>query len=105
MRSDAPCTAKGTATKARILDAVETVVLWGDRAAAGASGQTQPVPAEVFDEMLRFIRRGLGEGQVAPTAAATPPVLPTPSAQPILPTPPTPHANPSPSVVPTKESS
>ena len=110
MRSDAPCTAKGTATKARILDAAETVVLWGDRAAAGASdtalsGQTQPVPAEVFDEMLRFIRRGLGEGQVAPTTGATPPVLPTPSAQPILPTPPTPHANPSPSVVPTKESS
>ena len=103
-------------------------VLWGDRAAAGdsdtaLSGQTQPVPAEVFDEMMRFIRRGLGEGQAAPSTAATPPVLPAP---PVLPTPPVPpvppvllvppvppalpvllvpHANSSPSAVPTKESS
>ena len=109
-------------------------VLWGDRAAAGdsdtaLSGQTQPVPAEVFDEMMRFIRRGLGEGQAAPSTAATPPVLPAPPVLPtppvppvppvlpVLPTPPVPpvppvapvllvpHANSSPSAVPTKESS
>ncbi|WP_166870566.1 TetR/AcrR family transcriptional regulator [Salinibacterium sp. ZJ450] len=48
-------------------------VLWGDRAAAdddsaSLAGETSVLPPDVFDEMMRFIQRGLG----SPTASTNP---------------------------------
>ena len=54
-------------------------VLWGDRTAAGnentpLSGDTAVVPPDVFDEMMRFIQRGLGSpaGADEPVRTANP---------------------------------